>query len=248
MCVNDFPLFFRRLFDAPARLVAKAPRSLGRGHRGFTTLCLVLGCLTASCATAAHGFRLNPEEEPEQYRVTCKKRFYYCELQAQELCEGDYTELGRLSNLPEVPLVKDADVSSTGPSKGVQSWQGELTVQCGRVLPNLPLVRQDAAPAAPAVVPPPAAPAVQAPAPSRVCIPGATQQCFGPGACKGAQSCLESGQGYGTCDCGSGFTVAAPPDAAETPSSPAAAPPLVSTPPGASKPPAAPNEATELGR
>lgn len=191
------------------------------------------------CATAAHGFRLNPEQEPEQYRVTCKKRFYYCELQAQELCEGEYTELGRLSNLPELPLVKDADVSSTGPSVGVQYWLGEMTVQCGRVLPNLPLVRPETTP------PPPFA----APAPepsSRVCIPGATQECLGPGACKGAQACLPTGQGYEKCDCGTAVAPApvTQPESNVVPS----APPVVSTPSGASAPPAVTPEATPLSK
>ena len=37
----------------------------------------------------------------------------------------------------------------------------------------------------------------------RVCIPGLTQQCYGPGRCSGTQSCLASGEGYGPCDCGS---------------------------------------------
>lgn len=245
MCVNNFSLLLRRLLDAC--LVLTSRRSRGRSAWGFAAACLVLGGMTASCATAAHGFRLNPEEEPEQYRVTCKKRFYYCELQARELCDGEYTELQRLSNLPELPLVKDADVSSTGPSTGVQYWQGELTVQCGRLLPNLPLVRQDAPSTMPAVAPAPVPAPVDTPASSRVCIPGATQQCFGPGACKGAQACLESGQGYGSCDCGPGFTVAPSPGAAAPSSSPEA-PPLVSTPPGAGNPPAVSNEATELGR
>ena len=35
------------------------------------------------------------------------------------------------------------------------------------------------------------------------CVPGITQACLGPAACKGAQSCLPSGGGFGPCDCGS---------------------------------------------
>jgi|HubBroStandDraft_1064217.scaffolds.fasta_scaffold02840_6 hypothetical protein len=36
------------------------------------------------------------------------------------------------------------------------------------------------------------------------CLPGVTQMCLGPGACRGAQSCLTDGSGFGACDCGTG--------------------------------------------
>jgi hypothetical protein len=45
--------------------------------------------------------------------------------------------------------------------------------------------------------------------PGKVCTPGLTQVCLGPGACKGAQSCLPSGEQWGPCDCGSGQAGAA---------------------------------------
>ena len=35
-----------------------------------------------------------------------------------------------------------------------------------------------------------------------VCVPGITQACHGPGRCQGAQACLDSGAGFGACDCG----------------------------------------------
>lgn len=34
------------------------------------------------------------------------------------------------------------------------------------------------------------------------CVPGATQACFGPGQCPGAQVCNANGSGWGACDCG----------------------------------------------
>jgi hypothetical protein len=33
-------------------------------------------------------------------------------------------------------------------------------------------------------------------------VPNATQECTGPGACKGGQSCLPDGSGFTECDCG----------------------------------------------
>jgi 2-aminobenzoate-CoA ligase len=51
---------------------------------------------------------------------------------------------------------------------------------------------------------------------SSPCVPGATQTCVGPGACRGGQQCLADGAAFGPCDCG------APAPAA--PTSPAQAP------------------------
>ncbi len=34
------------------------------------------------------------------------------------------------------------------------------------------------------------------------CVPGATQQCVGPGSCNGAQSCNATGTAWSACDCG----------------------------------------------
>jgi hypothetical protein len=52
--------------------------------------------------------------------------------------------------------------------------------------------------------PPPAEPdaGVEDAAPPQVCVPNATQECVGPGACKGGQSCLPDGTGFTECDCG----------------------------------------------
>jgi hypothetical protein len=97
--------------------------------------------------------------------------------------------------------VKDSDLSSTGPAKGQGQWEGELTVQCGRLLPPLTLERP--AESEPLPAPVPVEPGAPTSVPGeRLCIPGTTQACLGPGACSGAQSCLESGAGFGPCDCG----------------------------------------------
>lgn len=37
-----------------------------------------------------------------------------------------------------------------------------------------------------------------------VCTPGETQECVGPGACRGGQACRADGSGFGACDCGEG--------------------------------------------
>ena len=35
-----------------------------------------------------------------------------------------------------------------------------------------------------------------------VCVPNVTQLCYGPGGCRGGQSCLADGSGWTRCDCG----------------------------------------------
>src|SRR5690606_360393 len=117
------------------------------------------------------------------------------------VCGGEYVELERLSNRPEMPTIEQSDVSSAGPSMGLPDWKGELTIRCGRDLPALALER---AQPTPEVTAPPAVKSgvTSDVGPERVCIPGETQACLGPGACSGAQACLSQGQGFGPCDCG----------------------------------------------
>jgi hypothetical protein len=50
----------------------------------------------------------------------------------------------------------------------------------------------------------------QAPAASS-CIPNTTQLCYGPGGCRGGQSCTADGKGYTVCDCGNTAPQAATP-------------------------------------
>lgn len=57
-------------------------------------------------------------------------------------------------------------------------------------------------PAASSATPPAASSA--APPAGRVCIPGQTQECVGPGACRGGQVCVPDGTAFGPCDCGTG--------------------------------------------
>jgi len=38
--------------------------------------------------------------------------------------------------------------------------------------------------------------------PPQACVPGSTQECVGPGGCRGGQACNAEGTGYSPCDCG----------------------------------------------
>jgi hypothetical protein len=85
----------------------------------------------------------------------------------------------------------------------------------------------------------------EAPKSARTCAVGETRACIGAGACKGGQTCLADGSGFGSCDCGSAATPATPdpaitpaPATTSLPASSADAP--VSPPPAAPAPPVAP--------
>jgi hypothetical protein len=58
-------------------------------------------------------------------------------------------------------------------------------------------------------------PVARAPEPQRSCMPNATQLCYGPGACRGGQSCVADGSGYTPCDCGAEPAAPAPTSGAE---------------------------------
>lgn len=180
-----------------------------------------LGVVALACTATSQVFRLNPGEEPERYRVVCRDSSKQCDRRAKEQCEGEYTVISRQMSRPEQKEIEDSDLSSTGPSEGFVGWRSELVVSCGRELPKLELKRpteDSTKPAASAVSP---APSAQATAAARVCVPGVTQACLGPGACSGAQACLRDGSGYGVCDCGSPDTSAkAAPSATLSPSAP----------------------------
>jgi hypothetical protein len=182
-------------------------RTLRLGPAAATSLLALSFALLPACRTA-QVFRLNPGEEPERYRIVCRDSTRLCERRAKEECGGEYTTLHSESSRPEQEEVKDSDMSSTGPSEGYVGWRAELVIVCGRLLPAVRLERGEPT-SAEAIVsaPPPGVSAASAsaaePVSPRVCVPGVTQACLGPGACSGAQACLADGSGFGVCDCGS---------------------------------------------
>jgi hypothetical protein len=64
--------------------------------------------------------------------------------------------------------------------------------------------------------PPPAVPRLASVPGGAVCIPNATQLCYGRGGCRGGQRCTEDGKAFTLCDCGA----QAPPPTAAPPRSP----------------------------
>ncbi len=235
-------------------------------------LCLLLfGALSVAsgCRRAAQVTRINPGEVPETYRVTCVQSFRTCRMEIKELCDREFYVLDQQSNHEELPEVGQTGVSSTGPPSGLPDFRGEITFRCGRPVKPLRLVRKPAVgepdqatageargkPTAPASTAS-ASPESKSPV-ARVCVPGATQACLGPGACAGAQACLTDGTGFGPCDCGSaasnGRRDAAPattPDALPETTRPSSAPSASAAPsvdaPGGSAAPGLEGEAPPL--
>jgi hypothetical protein len=82
---------------------------------------------------------------------------------------------------------------------------------------------------------PSARPVATAAAPVARCFPGTTQACFGPGACRGAQTCREDGARFGPCDCGGAPAPSEASDAGPPPTW--AVPPDGGTPPDGGAPP-----------
>ncbi len=187
--------------SAPIELVPTLRPPVRRSLRSQLTRLALLaigGTWLTACHAAAQAHRINPGTDPAEYRVSCDESFKQCERKVREVCGQEYQELSRESNHPEPKEVEITGVTSTAPSDGVPNWRGEMVVTCGRAIKPLRLVREPATETAPTAGVSPA----QSPAAARVCVPGVTQACLGPGACSGAQACNAEGTGFAACDCG----------------------------------------------
>jgi hypothetical protein len=166
-------------------------------------------CLALSaCSRDARAVRLQAlQADEELYRISCGAAIEVCREEAREVCHGDYEVLESVGAAVEPERITTAPGPRTvGPRYQRTGWLGHMVVSCGtRASPGSSLAR----PAAPPTLPErPDSPAIQR-NPDLLCVPGATQECLGPGACRGAQACLMDGRGYGACDCGSGASVGA---------------------------------------
>jgi hypothetical protein len=200
------------------------------------------GCLLSSQPTV--------ERHPDgSYKLTCRTALPQCLEKAEQVCKGtryvvtraadhhDY--LGGVDSVGETEVRKSEALFVCG-TRGKSLWGKDADPMAA------PSASGDAASGAGVAAAPPGAAA------ARACVPGATQQCTGPAACRGGQACLPDGTGFSACDCGEGNRPAAsaavvPPPVApappstptpvSTPASPSAGGPPVAAPPGNSHPP-----------
>jgi hypothetical protein len=160
-------------------------------------LLAIAAALSLGCSRGARAVRL-PAFSPgdEIYRISCEDSIASCRAEADEVCGASYEVLESAGAPIEPERVTSAPgPASTGPRYQRKKWVGQMVVACGHRA------------ASAAAANPPAPPGVESAAalattPDRLCVPGATQECLGPGACRGAQACLADGDGYGPCDCG----------------------------------------------
>ncbi|HEX3775806.1 MAG TPA: hypothetical protein VHV51_15145 [Polyangiaceae bacterium] len=140
------------------------------------------------------------------WQLKCGNALDRCVQRANEICENrGYVVLGGMNKR-----------SLYGAADGISQTEvreAELSIACADrkgEFPKVLLSNTLAPPPATTVVlaaPPPAAPTK----PATACTPGATQQCVGPAACAGGQSCLPDGSGFSACDCGNATSKSAAP-------------------------------------
>lgn len=160
---------------------------------------VLLVLLASGCSRNAHSVRLQASSPSDEiYRISCERDIQACRDEASEVCAGRY-EVLESTGAPVEPqrVSSEPGPRTTGPRYQRPKWVGTLVVACASGAAN-------GAPGTEAVAPSPVPlpAAAPSPAPGRLCIPGVTQECLGPAACRGAQACLPDGDGYGPCDCG----------------------------------------------
>ena len=188
-----------RAFCAPRSAIFPELRAaLSRPSRDARRL-LLAALLLSACSRSAKAVRLPSDADAEIYRITCGESIEVCREKAAELCKARYEILESVGAPISPPRVSSAPgPRSTGSRYQQPDWAGRIVVAC---------VPSASATLTPAAAAPPQTRAAPAPD-GRVCIPGATQECLGPAACRGAQACLVDGSGYGACDCGSAVSAA----------------------------------------
>jgi hypothetical protein len=125
--------------------------------------------------------RSTPQKQADgSYRLDCKEPLAKCLAVIEQVCADGYELLRAHENR-----------RFYGPNEYNQPVvTSEVVARCGKPGQTTaePAARGDGG-AAPK-------PGAQA------CVPGATQACVGPAACRGGQQCLADGTAFGPCDCG----------------------------------------------
>ena len=153
------------------------------------TRLVLLGLVLAACS----GSSGKPTKLPDGgYRLSCRGPLSDCLKGADKLCrEQGYT----------VSEARD-QLELLGHEQGqsqVEVRKSQATIYCGKTAPA-PAHSPDPAQPPP---PPPSPSLTPAPAssPPRVCVPGSSQACVGPGGCSGGQACSADGTHFAPCDC-----------------------------------------------
>lgn len=169
-----------------------------------------IGLFCLICTACSHG--VGPTRQADGgYRLSCKGPLVDCLKQAERACRDQgyrvdsahdrVNLLGAESGQSQVPVRKSDAVIYCG-SSGPEDERPPIRLQREEAVPS---------PAASSAAPPAA--------PARVCVPGGTQACVGPGGCSGGQACASDGSHFDVCNC-----AANPPSSAPAPATAPAAP------------------------
>lgn len=169
-------------------------------------------CLAATSLGCGARQGIETQHLPDgSIRLTCAAPLQSCLNHANRLCKDtNYTVLSARDQ-------RDAYGPELGTSQ-VEIRSSEAVIRCTR--PGQAPSEGASSTSAP---PTPALPSQEPPRNAPICVPGSTQACVGPGACRGGQACLPNSSGYGPCDCGLPTYGPAAPGIAPRPSEPAPA-------------------------
>jgi hypothetical protein len=168
-------------------------RAMLRWHLSLpgVTTAVALIIITSGCAHLTQSATVDRLPDGN-LRVQCETSLAECLVRAEEACHGTrYKVLAAVDR-------HDYRGSPSTMSES-ESRTAEAIVRCGHR--GKSLTSDDETKLPPLAGTCPAAPAKAAET-SSVCVPGTTQECLGPGACRGAQSCLADRTGFSRCDCG----------------------------------------------
>lgn len=104
--------------------------------------------------------------------------------------------------VPPAPTTQPPPSPPAPPTQPPQPPPGPVPPVPSTQPPPAPTQQPPPAPTQPPPAPTQPPPAPTQPPPGKICVPGSTQACVGPGACKGGQTCNRDGTAWGPCDCG----------------------------------------------
>ena len=194
--------------DSKHRLAALARARLGPAALGFAALLSCSGAKPLPAVPGAASVVLSKDAPPASYvelRSLTAQSGKGCGVlgeggsreDAEAKLRNDAQKLGAV-------YVHITDEQAPRPNHACLEHEYKLTGVAYRSAnpAAVPPASTPAAPYPPAPASPPTPAPAPAPAAERVCTPGATQACLGPGACPGAQACRNDASGFLPCDCG----------------------------------------------
>jgi hypothetical protein len=164
---------------------------------------MVLGLASLAACGALNGGVKTQSLGNGEFHLQCKGALANCLEEADNLCMGSRYEVRSAHD--------DRDYFGPGSVGETEVRTSEAVIWCGPRGRDL-FARTGRGGAGGSAIPGPSTatlarssasdPATSGSPPARACVPGATQVCVGPAACRGGQTCVGDGNAFGACDCG----------------------------------------------